>query len=70
MPLFQRNRPLPDRYADLRQSLRASKEEYELALSNFEQVVEPDLIDCYIYALNAASLRYKFLMEQAREAGI
>ena len=36
------------------------------AYSNFENVVDPDLIDCYIYEVNAVQKRYKFLLDQAR----
>lgn len=61
---------ISEKHTALRQDLLASKEEFETALSNFEQAVDPDLIDCYIYALNAASLRYKFLLNLAKEAGI
>ncbi len=67
---FRRPAARTEEHTLLKESLLASREEFEMALANFEQVVEPDLIDCYIYELNAASLRYKFLMERAREAGI
>lgn len=40
------------------------------AYSNFENVIEPDLIDCYIYELNAAQKRYKFLLEKAKQSNI
>lgn len=32
--------------------------------NHFEQVVDPTLIDCYIYELNAAQLRYQFLLRR------
>ena len=34
------------------------------ARNHFEQVVDPTLIDCYIYELNAAQLRYQFLLRR------
>lgn len=37
------------------------------AYSNFENVVDPDLIDSYIYEVNAVQLRYKFLLKLAKE---
>lgn len=40
------------------------------AFSNFQQVTEPDLIDCYIYMMNAANKRYKFLIERARSINL
>lgn len=39
----------------------------ESAYSNFENVIDPDLIDCYIYEVNAVQKRYKFLLKQAKE---
>lgn len=32
--------------------------------NHFEQVTDPTLIDCYIYELNAAQLRYQFLLRR------
>ncbi len=37
----------------------------ELAYSGFDNVTDPDLIDCYIYEVNAVLKRYKYLLEQA-----
>lgn len=39
----------------------------EAAYSNFENVVDPDLIDSCIYEMNAVQNRYKFLLKQAKE---
>ena len=36
------------------------------AQNQFEQVVDPMLIDCYIYELNAAQLRYQFLLKSIK----
>lgn len=40
----------------------------DTAYSNFSNVVDPDLIDCYIYEMNSAQKRYKFLLERAKQA--
>ena len=45
--------------------LEKTKRALEIAYSGFDNVTEPDLIDCYIYELNAIMKRYNFLMEQA-----
>lgn len=42
----------------------------EAAYSNFDNVTDPDLIDCYIYEVNAILKRYKFLMEQAEKLNL
>ena len=37
----------------------------EIAYSGFDNVTDPDLIDCYIYEVNSALKRYRFLLQQA-----
>ncbi len=32
-----------------------------------ENVVDPDLIDCYIYELNSVQMRYKFLLTSIKK---
>ena len=50
----------------LQTQLSETKSALESAYSNFENVLDPDLIDCYIYELNAVQKRYKFLLNQAK----
>lgn len=45
--------------------LEKTKKALETAYAGFDNVTEPDLIDCYIYEVNSVLKRYKFLMEQA-----
>lgn len=54
----------------LRREIERSKTAIDSARNHFEQVVDPTLIDCYIYELNAAQLRYQFLLRRfkSREA--
>ena len=51
----------------LRREIETTRAKMELAMANFEQAVDPTLIDCYIYELNAAQLRYQFLLQQAKQ---
>ncbi len=37
----------------------------ETAYCGFDYVTDPDLIDCYIYEVNSALKRYRFLLQQA-----
>lgn len=39
----------------------------EIAYSGFDNVTDPDLIDCYIYEVNSALKRYRFLLQQAEQ---
>lgn len=54
-------------YALLLDDLKRTKSDLELAYSNFENVVEPDLIDSCIYQVNAVQLRYKFLLGRLKQ---
>ncbi len=49
---------------ELRAEIARTKNTIETARNRFEQVVDPTLIDCYIYELNAAQLRYQFLLRR------
>lgn len=42
----------------------------EIAYSGFDYVTDPDLIDSYIYQVNAILKRYKYLMEQAAKLDV
>ena len=54
-------------YLDIIQDIARTKSALDCAYANFENVVNPDLIDCYIYEVNSVQKRYKFLLELARE---
>ncbi|MDE6314534.1 MAG: YaaL family protein [Lachnospiraceae bacterium] len=54
-------------YREIIRDLALTKSALDTAYSNFENVVNPDLIDCYIYEVNSAQKRYKFLLELMRE---
>lgn len=51
----------------IQDELAQAKYALENAYSGFDNVTDPDLIDCYIYELNAVMKRYKYLLEQAAE---
>lgn len=50
--------------------IRQSESAMSLAYMNFEHASEPALIDCSIYELNAAQLRYQYLLEKAKQSGL
>lgn len=54
----------------LMNDLKLTRTELEIAYSGFDNVTDPDLIDCYIYKVNSVLKRYKFLMEKAVEMDI
>lgn len=51
-------------HSELREEINRTKSSIEAARNHFEEVVDPTLIDCYIYELNAAQLRYQFLLRR------
>lgn len=64
MKLF--GKKVSPQYEELLQEIQKTKIAMDTAYSNFENVVDPELIDSYIYELNAAQERYKFLLRQAK----
>ena len=47
------------------EDLEKTRYELETAYSGFDNVTDPDLIDCYIYEVNAVMKRYRYLLNQA-----
>ena len=47
--------------------LEKTKCELDTAYRGFDYVTDPDLIDCYIYDINAILKRYKYLLDQAAQ---
>lgn len=54
----------PER-ASILNDLERTRLDLEMAYSGFDYAIDPDLIDCYIYEVNAVLKRYKYLLEQA-----
>ena len=52
----------PDGYAILLDNLKQTTAELQNTYANLENVVDPDLIDYYIYQAKAVQMRYKFLL--------
>lgn len=58
-----KNKPQKDL---LLEEIDKTKLALDSAYSNFENVVDPDLIDCCIFELNSIQKRYKFLLKIAK----
>lgn len=54
----------------LLEDMEITRKAMETAYSNFDNVTDPDLIDCYIYEVNSVMKRYKFLMDQAEKLNL
>ena len=71
--LFSRNRHKANRSRSqelllLRDEIDQTREKIDAARNHFEQAVDPTMIDCYIYEINAAQLRYQFLLRRFKAA--
>ncbi len=53
------------RRKQLLEDIADTKSALDRAYSNFENVIDPDLIDSSIYELQAVQLKYRFLLKQA-----
>lgn len=62
--LSQRRQSLTPENQKLIEEIDRTRNTIESARNHFEQVVDPTLIDCYIYELKAAQLRYQFLLRR------
>lgn len=60
--IFQKNTANDTHYSLIKKDLQQTAKDLEDAYSNLENVIDPDLIDCYIYELNSVQMRYKFLL--------
>ena len=61
------NLPAVDNQKQLLQELKETQNALDTAYANLSYVVEPELIDCCIYELNAIQLRYKFILSQVKK---
>lgn len=54
-------------YNQLLEDMAAAKYALDNAYSNFEHVIDPDLIDSWIFEMNAMQKRYKFLLKRVKQ---
>lgn len=68
MKLFSRKKPTPpDQRNSLLHDIARTKFDLDIAYSRFENVVDPEMIDSYIYEVNAVQKRYNFLIGRAKQ---
>ena len=66
MKLFKAT-PVNSGYKTLQYDIKKNTNELKIVYNNLENVVDPDLIDYYIYQAKAVSMRYKFLINCAKQ---
>lgn len=57
----------PSAYSLLLDDLEKARYDLSLAYDNFQNAMDPDMIDCCIYQVNALQMRYKFLLTRAKQ---
>ncbi|MFI3236492.1 MAG: DUF2508 family protein [Lachnospiraceae bacterium] len=53
-----------DTRENILEDIKKTRHALEIAYSGFDNVIEPDLIDSYIYEVNSILKRYKFLLSK------
>lgn len=66
MLLFQKPLAKDRKNEELLKEIEQVKMQMETAYHNFQNAMDPDLIDCYIFESNAAWKKYRFLLKQAK----
>lgn len=66
MHLFHKTPPKDNVDEELLEEINRVKRQMENAHYNFQNAMDPDLIDCYIFESNAAWKKYRFLLKQAK----
>ena len=66
MNLFRKTTQYDGTDYELLEEIERVKTQMDNAYYNFQNAMDPDLIDCYIYEGNAAWKRYRFLLRQAK----
>ena len=61
-PFFKQQAHTDAYYQSLLDNLMQTQDNLNLAYQNFENATEPELIDSYIYEVNAIQMRYQFLL--------
>lgn len=67
LQMLKHNKSQDEGYTLLLDDLARTKDNLDSAYANFQNVVEPDLIDAYIYEVNAMQLKYKFLLGRVKQ---
>ena len=66
-PMFKNSVLYDKRYAVLLDDLEKTKHDLDSAYTNLANVIEPDLIDCYLYEVQSVQMRYKFLLSRVKQ---
>ena len=66
-PVNDTDELVPEKKPTIYEELEKTKAALEIAYSGFDNVTDPDLIDSYIYEVNAIMKRYRYLLQRVAE---
>lgn len=65
---FLKSTPVEDHtYEELKENLQQASNDLKVLYTNMSNVLDPDLIDYYIYQTKAMQMRYKYLLENVKK---
>ena len=65
---FLKSTPVEDHtYEELKENLQQASNDLKVLYTNMSNVLDPDLIDYYIYQTKALQMRYKYLLESVKK---
>ncbi|MEA4813832.1 MAG: DUF2508 family protein [Oscillospiraceae bacterium] len=66
---FRKSARESEEMRDLRMSLEETKQQIARVYGWFNYADDPDLIDSYVYEINALRARYNYLLRRVKDAG-
>lgn len=63
----RKGKVVQDQRVDLIDSIKLTQNRLKQAYSCFHQTTDPDLVDSYVYEINALKARHNYLSKQLRE---
>ena len=67
MKCFHKSQKEDDDYLMLKADIEKTTSDLRAAYTNLQNVVDPDLIDYYIYQTKAVQMRYRYLLNCAKK---
>jgi hypothetical protein len=64
---FQKSEKSKNGYFKICEEIKSVKSEIEVAISNFNNALDSDMLDVYIYKIKSAQARYQSLLKSAKK---
>lgn len=67
MKIFKATPVEDNTYEELKENLKKANRDLDILYTNMANVLDPDLIDYYIYQTKAVQMKYKYLLENVKK---